>query len=186
MVRSSLLNELSGLKTIMVGGSIKNLFSIHVSFFGCFSRKQDTKIIYKKLLHKNDLEKGFEEWIIVQWGRTCRRPYGLITQSLTSWNVVLESSFPKVLSNTAARKIIEDVREEKACSGVQKLKDHWPFAWRLKKWHSTTDFPRKHQELKENLFMEHHWGTSARVLAFYAIWLRNMMIHFEVPEVFLL
>ena len=135
------------------------------------------KMIWRKVL-KNELSFSGE--------RTCRRPYGLITQSLTSWNVVLESSFPKVLSNTAARKIIEDVREEKACSGVQKLKDHWPFAWRLKKWRSTTDFPRKHQELKENLFMEHHWGTSARVSAFYAIWLRNMMIHFEVPEVFLL
>ena len=73
MVRSSLLNELSGLKTIMVGGSIKNLFSIHVSFFGCFSHKQDTKIIYKKVLHKNDLEKGFEEWIIVQWGTNLQK-----------------------------------------------------------------------------------------------------------------
>ena len=43
------------------------------------------------------------------------------------------SNLPKELSNIVTQKITEDVRKEKSCSGVQKLKDQLPFAWRLTK-----------------------------------------------------
>ena len=57
---------------------------------------------------------------------TCRRP-SLNQDLLTKYpklKCCFRSSLPKVLSNIAAQKIIENARNEKACSGLQKLKDH--------------------------------------------------------------
>ena len=62
----------------------------------------------------------------------CRRPEGLIISSL-KLKCCSRSSLSKVLSNTAAQKITEDARKEKTCTELQKLKNHWPFAWRLTK-----------------------------------------------------
>ena len=45
---------------------------------------------------------------------TCRTPKSLKLQCCS------RCSFPKVLSNTAAKKITEEARKDKACSGVQK------------------------------------------------------------------
>ena len=59
---------------------------------------------------------------------TCRRPYGLITKSLKKKCCSFRSSLPKVFSNKAVQKITDDARKGKTCSGVQKLKYHWPCA----------------------------------------------------------
>ena len=60
-----------------------------------------------------------------------------------------------MLSNTAAPKIIEDARKEKTCSGVQKLKDHWPFAW----W--STQMALHHRlSLRNTKSLKAHWQRS--------------------------
>ena len=73
-------------------------------------------------------KKVFRSELSFSWERTCRRPYGLITKSL-KLKYFSRSSLAKVVSNTAAQKIIEDA----ICGGGENLKDNWPFARRVAK-----------------------------------------------------
>ena len=71
--------------------------------------------------------KVFRSELLFSSEGTCRKPEGLIKKSL-KLKCCSRSSLPKVLSKTAVQKLTEDARKEKTCSGVEKMKDHWPFA----------------------------------------------------------
>ena len=96
---------------------------------------------------------------------TCRRPYGLITKSLRL-QCCSRCSLPKVLSNAAAQ-ITEEARKEKTCCGVQKTERPLAVYTTINKNDTPTQaLPRRHLELKDDLFKEYIWGAATSVSAF--------------------
>ena len=93
----------------------------------------------------------------------CRRPEGLITKSL-KLQCCSRSILPKVLSNTGAPKIIE-ARKEKTYCRVQKTERPLTVCITINNKNDTPlqTLPRKHQQLKNDLFKEHLWGATTHV-----------------------
>ena len=71
-----------------------------------------------------------------------------------------------MLSNTAAQPI-EEAKKEKTCNGVQKTERPLVVDITINKNDTPPQtLPRRHLELKDDLFKEYLWGAAASVSAF--------------------